>query len=312
MDYYQLLNISKNASEEEIRKAYKKLAFKYHPDKNRDNPDVENKFKDINKAYQVLSDKRKKYIYDQTGNEDMEVFPDMNIFNNLFSSFSNPNFMESILDDINVSFTFFPFNSENSFMQNKNPDKKIYNINTNLEYIFQKKIKKIEIQRTNQQGQEVSFNIKLPLHFREIIYHPENEFIDEVIINIFNKPHPLFKRINDFDLMIIHEIELLDIYHGFSFEFIHLDGRLLKVKSRAESLMEQQHFYQKIKDEGLPTEDTNKRGDLFIRYMIKFPTLENIMNDGKEKEEKEEVGEGNEHVVANNCPYEEVYKDDIN
>ena len=67
MDYYQLLNINKNASASEIKKAYRGLAKKYHPDKNPNNKEAEDKFKEINEAYQVLSDTEKKSIYDRYG-----------------------------------------------------------------------------------------------------------------------------------------------------------------------------------------------------------------------------------------------------
>ncbi|MCS6834346.1 MAG: DnaJ domain-containing protein, partial [Flammeovirgaceae bacterium] len=55
MNYYQLLKVSSNASEEEIKAAYRKLAFQYHPDKNPGNPQAEEYFKLVNEAYRVLS-----------------------------------------------------------------------------------------------------------------------------------------------------------------------------------------------------------------------------------------------------------------
>jgi curved DNA-binding protein len=68
-DYYQILNISKAASQDEIKKAYRKLAREYHPDVNPDDPNAEEKFKDINEAYQVLSDKEKRDKYDRFGSQ---------------------------------------------------------------------------------------------------------------------------------------------------------------------------------------------------------------------------------------------------
>ncbi|MCC5944309.1 MAG: J domain-containing protein [Bernardetiaceae bacterium] len=67
MDYYKILGISRGASAEEIRKAYRKLAVKYHPDKNPDNPQAENRFKEISEAYEVLKDPEKRKKYDQYG-----------------------------------------------------------------------------------------------------------------------------------------------------------------------------------------------------------------------------------------------------
>ena len=70
-DYYEILGLSSNASAAEIKKAYRKLAIKYHPDKNPDNPEAENKFKEGAEAYEILSDANKKARYDQFGHAGM-------------------------------------------------------------------------------------------------------------------------------------------------------------------------------------------------------------------------------------------------
>ncbi len=69
-DYYNLLGVSKSASQDEIRRAFRKLAAKYHPDKNPNNPAAEEKFKEINEAYTVLSDEEKRKFYDAYGTAD--------------------------------------------------------------------------------------------------------------------------------------------------------------------------------------------------------------------------------------------------
>jgi molecular chaperone DnaJ len=66
-DYYEVLGVDKSASKEDIKKAYRKLAIKYHPDKNPDNKDAEDKFKEATEAYEVLGDEKKKAAYDQYG-----------------------------------------------------------------------------------------------------------------------------------------------------------------------------------------------------------------------------------------------------
>jgi len=66
-DYYEILGVQKNASESEIKKAYRQLAIKYHPDKNPDDQAAEEKFKEAAEAYEVLSNPQKKQRYDQFG-----------------------------------------------------------------------------------------------------------------------------------------------------------------------------------------------------------------------------------------------------
>ena len=99
MDYYKILQVYKNANDIEIKKAYRKLAAKWHPDKNRNNiEESEKKFKEITQAYDVLKDKDKKYQYDMTKlnpmnahrnshtNTHMNPFKNMNVdLSNLFN-----------------------------------------------------------------------------------------------------------------------------------------------------------------------------------------------------------------------------------
>lgn len=66
-DYYEILGLAKGASEEDIKKAYRKLAMKYHPDRNPDNKEAEERFKEIKEAYEILSDSQKRAAYDQYG-----------------------------------------------------------------------------------------------------------------------------------------------------------------------------------------------------------------------------------------------------
>jgi molecular chaperone DnaJ len=89
-DYYEVLGLSRNASQEEIKKAYKRLAFEYHPDRNPGNPEAEERFKEINEAYQVLSSPEKRARYDSFGHMSSEgLFSDMGFggdFNDLFEN----------------------------------------------------------------------------------------------------------------------------------------------------------------------------------------------------------------------------------
>ena len=71
-DYYEVLGTIKSASAEEIKKAYRKSALKYHPDRNKGNKEAEAKFKEASEAYHVLSDKERKSNYDQFGHAAFE------------------------------------------------------------------------------------------------------------------------------------------------------------------------------------------------------------------------------------------------
>ena len=66
-DYYEVLGINRDASDEEIKKSYRKLAMKWHPDRNPDNPKAEGNFKEAKEAYEILSDANKRAAYDQYG-----------------------------------------------------------------------------------------------------------------------------------------------------------------------------------------------------------------------------------------------------
>ncbi|GAB4183599.1 MAG: molecular chaperone DnaJ [Thermoflexibacter sp.] len=89
-DYYEVLGVSKNSSEEEIKKAYRKLAIKYHPDKNPGNKEAEEKFKEAAEAYEVLSNADKRARYDRFGHQGMDGFSSggMNM-EDIFSQFSD-------------------------------------------------------------------------------------------------------------------------------------------------------------------------------------------------------------------------------
>jgi DnaJ-class molecular chaperone len=106
-DYYSILEINKNATKDEIKSAYKKLALKYHPDKNQHNKDFnENKFKEISEAYEVLSDEQKKFNYDNGNNIIIHNHNPFDIFDNIFNhhhQFSNVNNLFNNHFDIRIN-----------------------------------------------------------------------------------------------------------------------------------------------------------------------------------------------------------------
>ncbi len=90
-DYYEILGVERNADKQVLKKAYRKLAIKYHPDKNPDNKDAEDKFKEASEAYEVLTDDNKRQIYDQFGHQGLEGagHSGPSGFEDIFSSFGD-------------------------------------------------------------------------------------------------------------------------------------------------------------------------------------------------------------------------------
>ncbi|MEJ2535778.1 MAG: DnaJ domain-containing protein, partial [Calditrichia bacterium] len=68
-DYYEILGVGRNATPDQIKTAYRKLAMEYHPDRNQGDKEAENKFKELSEAYEVLRDSNKRSMYDRFGHE---------------------------------------------------------------------------------------------------------------------------------------------------------------------------------------------------------------------------------------------------
>ncbi|MDR0654909.1 MAG: DnaJ domain-containing protein, partial [Treponema sp.] len=88
-DYYEVLGIQKNASKDDIKKAYRKLAIQYHPDKNPGNREAEEKFKEATEAYEVLGDDQKKSAYDQFGFAGVEGMGGQQDYSQVFHGFED-------------------------------------------------------------------------------------------------------------------------------------------------------------------------------------------------------------------------------
>lgn len=106
-DYYEILGINKNATDKEIRAAYKKLAIKYHPDRNPGDKEAEEKFKEVAEAYEVLKDEQKRKNYDTFGSATGSVGGgfDMNNMSDIFSKFGNHFNMDDIFSTFGSRFS---------------------------------------------------------------------------------------------------------------------------------------------------------------------------------------------------------------
>ena len=88
-DYYEILGISRDSDDGQVKSAYRKLALQYHPDRNPDNPDAEEKFKEAAEAYSVLSDAQKRAAYDRYGHAGVQSAAGQGFDPNAFSDFSD-------------------------------------------------------------------------------------------------------------------------------------------------------------------------------------------------------------------------------
>lgn len=120
IDYYELLEISKSAEKSTIKKAYRKMAMKYHPDKNPDDKEAEEKFKAVNEAYQVLGDDEKRAIYDRYGKAGLEGHGQSSGFSGGFDDLS------SIFEEMFGGSGFGGFNS------GSRRQRKTYNYNLDI------------------------------------------------------------------------------------------------------------------------------------------------------------------------------------
>ena len=90
-DYYEVLGVNRDADDDQLKSSYRKLALKYHPDRNSGNNEAEEKFKEASEAYEVLRDPQKRKIYDQFGHQGLEGsgFSGFSGFEDIFSSFGS-------------------------------------------------------------------------------------------------------------------------------------------------------------------------------------------------------------------------------
>ena len=115
-DYYAILGVSKNASDDEIKKAYRNLAFKYHPDRNAGDKTAEEKFKQINEAYSVLGDKQKRQAYDSPGFGAEQTF---------YNTYGNYNTYSGFSEEGEDPFeAFFGFGRQNNYRNYYNRQKR--------------------------------------------------------------------------------------------------------------------------------------------------------------------------------------------
>jgi DnaJ-class molecular chaperone len=266
MDYYSTLGLRRGASEDEIKKAYRSMAMKYHPDRGGD----EKKFKEIEEAYRFLSDPQKKNIIDMGG--DPNAQPGMG--GGGFHSHGPFEFHFGSHPGMEDIFSHFGFG-----FQNRRPMRnKSYNVNIRikLEDVLEGKDVDAEIGLSN--GKKRLINIKIPpgIHNGQNIRYQgmgddaiKDSAPGDLIVNIFVDDHPKFIRDED-QLIYNHTISAWDAMLGTNLKLETLDKKFIDISIPSGT---QPETVLSCRGEGLPNIRTKKRGNLLIKISVAIPRL---------------------------------------
>ena len=258
MDYYSILGLQRGASAEEIKKAYRSLAMKHHPDRGGD----EKKFKEISQAYEYLSDPQKKSMIDSGMDPNgTQGFGNQHPFEFHFGA-----------GDFNDIFGKFGFGFSNrSIRRNKNIS---ISIEISLEEVMTGKEFDAEISAPGQSRKTI--NLKIPAgieHGQQMRYHGmgDDSFADvppgDLIVNVFVKTHPVFERMRNW-IICERVISVWDAILGTSIKITTLENKDLNVTIPPGT---QSNTTLSCKGEGLPTINSTIKGDLLIRVKVEIP-----------------------------------------
>jgi len=262
-DYYDILGISKSASTAEIKSAYRKLALKWHPDRNKES-DAHEKFKEINEAYEVLSNAEKKAKYDQFGHAAFgqgggnPFSAGGNPFGGYYQAGGNINFEDlfggggGFSDPFDIFSSFFG----GGFGGQRGPQKIHYSLKIDFDEAVHGAEKTIV-----HQGKE--YTVKIPAGADNGTHIRYSDFD----INFDVRPSKIFKREGD-NIIVDHEIPFTLALLGGETTVPTLEGDL-KVKIRQGT---QPGTIIRLTGKGVKHVRNNQHGDLYIRYIIKFPT----------------------------------------
>ena len=263
MDYYATLGLSKGASDEDIKKAYRRLAMKHHPDRGGD----EKKFKDIAAAYEALSNPEKKRIIDMGGDPNAQPgasgFRGANPFEFRFGS--------DDLDDFINRFGFGGFSQQ--------PKKHNRSVRVNIELTFEDILtgKEVNAEINIPGGKTKTVNINIPPgveHGQHIVYRGmgDDSIVGvppgDLILGIIVREHPVFSRSGP-QLVCEKTVSVWEAMLGAKIIVNSLSGKQLTVNVPAGT---QPNTVLSCKGEGLPIMNTNQKGDLLIKLRVSVPT----------------------------------------
>ena len=291
-DYYNILSVTKSASDEEIKRAYRKLAMKYHPDRNPNKKEAEERFKEINEAYAVLSDKEKRKQYDTFGAEGFQQrFSQEDIFRGfdfdeiLSNLFGGRGRRESKFGG-RGGFDFGDFFGRQGGYQDpgrmsQRGEDVIYELAISLEEAASGGEKRISY-RKNGRIEEVS--VKIPRGIRsgkklrlagKGMEGRNGGPPGDLYLQISVREHPFFSREGD-DLIVEREISFSEAVLGTTVEVPTLEG-MKKVKIPPGT---QSHTKMRLKGVGMPRFQGDGKGDEYVKVIVKVPKKVSEKNRG--------------------------------
>lgn len=263
MDYYSTLGLQRGASDAEIKKAYRSLAMKYHPDRTGGD---DKKFKEIQQAYAFLTDPEKKRIIDMGGDPNGQPGG----FHHHQGSPFEFHFGSENLHDIFGNFGFGGFGAR-PMRRNKS-----FNINVEVDLEDVLKGKTINAEIGIPGGRTKIVNIEIPKgieHGQQIKYSEmgDNSIPDvrpgDLIVNIYVRTHPTFRREGE-SLIVEKTISVWDALLGTNVEIQTLDNKNLNITIPSGT---QPETILSCRGEGLPNMRTKQRGNLLIKIKVSIP-----------------------------------------
>ncbi|KAF5931430.1 hypothetical protein HYC85_032303 [Camellia sinensis] len=302
--YYDILQVPRGASDEQIKRAYRKLALKYHPDKNQGNEEANKKFAEMSNAYEVLSDSEKRNIYDKYGEEGLKQHAasgggggGMNI-QDIFRNFFGGGPMEEeekivkgddVIVELDATLEDLYMGGSLKVWREKNiiklaPGKRRCNCRNEVYHrqvgpgMFQQMTEQVCEQCPNvkyeREGNFITVDIEKGMQDgQEVVFYEDGEpIIDgeagDLRFRIHTAPHDHFRREGN-DLHTTVTITLGQALVGFEKTIKHLDDHLVDISSKGITKPKE---IKKFKGEGMPLHFSTKKGDLYVTFEILFPT----------------------------------------